>query len=370
MTNIRETTLEIDLEALAHNVGFFKAKISPTTQFMAVVKSFGYGSNAAALAKKLTALGVHYLAVAYTSEGVNLRNAGVDTPILILHPQSTHFEEIIAHRLTPTIYSPYVLEAFTRAAETAGEKGYPMHLKLNTGLNRLGFDEKTILFAGNYINTSSAIKVEGIFSHLAASEDPSEKEFTQRQIEKFKSLSQTLIDRLGYCPTRHLCNTSGILNYPEAHFDMVRCGIGLHGYGNSPTVDAQLRPISSLKTIISQIHPIAKGESVGYNRALKAEKEMSIATLPLGHADGINRIYGKQRGAVWLNGHLVPIIGNVCMDMVMIDITDIPCQEGDEVVVFGKENSAEVLAEKAGTISYELLTSISQRVKRVVLNEN
>lgn len=365
MTKIRETTLEIDLQALAHNYSFLRAQLHPNTKFMAVIKAYAYGSSAKDFAEKLAHLGVDYLAVAYVNEGIRLRKAGIQTPILVLHPQSTHFEDIITHRLTPTIYSPFVLEAFTRAAESAKEKAYPMHLKLNTGLNRLGFDATNILYAGNFISTSTAVKVEGVFSHLAASEDPAEKAFTQAQISTFKTLSAELIAKIGYHPLRHLCNTSGIFNYPEAHFDMVRSGIGLHGYGNAPEIDAQLRPTATLKTIISQIHHIKKGESVSYNRQFIAEKDTTTATLPLGHADGINRIYGKSRGFVEINNQKAPIIGNVCMDMVMVDITGIACQEGDEVLVFGQEKSAEDLANAAGTISYELLTSISQRVKRV-----
>ena len=212
------------------------------------------------------------------------------------------------------------------------------------------------------------MKVASLFSHLAASEDLSEKAFSQHQINTFKAIAENCIDKLGYKPILHMCNTSGILNYPEAHFDMVRSGIGLYGFGNSKTESVHLKPIASLKTVISQIHPIEIGESVGYNRAFKSESYIRTATLPIGHADGISRIYGHGKGYVTIDGQKAPIIGNVCMDMIMVNITHIDCKEGDEVIVFGSNStSAEDLAEAAHTISYELITSISQRVKRILI---
>jgi alanine racemase len=286
---------------------------------------------------------------------------------LVLHPQSVNFDEIIDNCLTPNIYSQYVLDAFIETAKAKKQKDYPIHIKFNTGLNRLGFSENE---TGELLEKLKAenIKVEGLFSHLAASEDFGEKDFSLGQLEKFKRISEKIISGLGYRPMLHLCNTSGILNYPEAHFDMVRTGIGLYGFGNSAEEDTNLIPIAELKTIISQIHHLEKGESVGYNRAFIAEKPTKTATLPLGHADGINRIYGKGKGIVSINGKPAPIIGNVCMDMIMVDVTEIECSEGDEVIIFGKKKSAEDFARRAGTISYELITSISQRVNRKILN--
>ncbi|MGO1584405.1 alanine racemase [Mesonia sp.] len=362
-----ETLLEIDLKALEHNYRFLAAKVKENVKKMAVIKAFAYGSDSVTLAKKLEALGVDYFAVAYTQEGIDLREDGITQPILVLHPQSTHFQEIIDHCLIPSIYSEFVLNHFITSAEENQQHDYPIHLKLNTGLNRLGFDPEEAPMILEKLKQTSSTKVDGIFSHFAASEDPKEKEFTQHQMDTFKKVSEKIIAHLGYAPLRHLCNTSGILNYPEAHFDMVRTGIGLYGYGNSKEIDQQLIPIGTLKTIISQIHHIKKGESVGYNRMFKATKDTKIATLPLGHADGINRIYGKQKTHVSINKHLAPIIGNVCMDMIMIDISGIDCEEGDEVILFGKEKSAENFAHNAGTISYELITSISQRVKRKII---
>lgn len=363
----RETVLEIDLNSLEHNYRHLRSKIPVGTKFMAVVKAFAYGSDATGIAKKMENLGVDFFAVAYVAEGVSLRKNGISKPILVLHPQVAHFQEIIENCLTPAIYSKFVLTKFIKVAEKNAQKNYPIHLKLNTGLNRLGFSENELDFLIGTLRKTETAKVEGIFSHLAASEDVNEKKFTEKQIARFKKYTKKLENGLGRRPIFHLCNTSGILNFPAAHFDMVRSGIGLYGFGNSAEADSKLLPVATLKTIISQIHYLKKGDTVGYNRVFKVEKETKTATLPLGHADGINRIYGKQKVQVSVGGKLAPIIGNVCMDMLMIDITGIKCQEGDEVIVFGKNKSAEQFANRAGTISYELITSISQRVKRKII---
>ena len=211
------------------------------------------------------------------------------------------------------------------------------------------------------------MRTKSIFSHLAASEDINELNFTNKQIERFNSLALSIKNKIGYMPWLHMCNTSGVLNFPEAHFDMVRCGIGLYGFGNSEKEDKNLRPIANLKSVISQIHEIKKDETVGYNRAYKSNTNEKTATIPIGHADGINRIYGNGNGYVIINGKKAPIIGNVCMDMIMVNITDINCEEGDEVIIFNGTYKASNLAESAGTISYEILTSISQRVTRKYL---
>lgn len=367
MSKTRETTLEIDLKSLEHNYAYLRSKISSEKKFMAVVKAFAYGSDAVEIATKLEQLGTDYFAVAYVSEGINLRKGGITKPILVLHPQSTHFDEIIEHSLTPSIYSQFVLREFLKTAKKYEQKDYPFHLKINTGMNRLGFVESELTFVTDLLQKNNLIKLSGIYSHFAASDDLSTKNFTLGQIDNFKKISSRIIDETKERPILHLCNTSGILNFPEAHFDMVRSGIGLYGFGNSAEEDANLIPVATLKTIVSQIHHIKKGDTVGYNYGFIAEKPTKTATLPLGHADGINRIYGKQKASVLINGKLAPIIGNVCMDMIMVDITGISCQEGDAVIVFGKTKSAEEFAQGAGTISYELITSISQRVKRKII---
>ncbi|MFD2587509.1 alanine racemase [Croceitalea marina] len=366
MGNIRETTLEIDLSALEHNFNFIKAKLKKETKFLAVVKAFAYGSDMAIVAKKLENLDVDYFAVAYVKEGVLLRDAGITAPILVLHPQPINFEELIDRCLEPSIYSPRILNSFLETAKKKRQTNYPIHLKFNTGLNRLGFWHNDISLILKKLGRETALKIISVFSHLAASEDKKEREFSLQQIESFKKISDELSEKLGSSPMRHILNTSGVLNYPEAQFEMVRSGIGLYGYGNESVIDAQLKPIASLKTIISQLHQIEPNESVGYNRAFKSKDYRVTATLPIGHADGISRQYGNGKAFVQVNGQKAPIIGNVCMDMVMIDVTGIDCKEGDEVVIFGDTLSAENFANTADTISYELLTAISQRVKRVV----
>ena len=366
MGKIGETTLEIDLSALEHNYNFFKAKLQNETKFLAVVKAFAYGSDMVTVAKKLESLRADYFAVAYVKEGVLLRDAGIKSPILVLHPQPTNFSELIDRCLEPSIYSPRILKSFLQTAKDKNQKNYPIHLKFNTGLNRLGFWENDIDFILKQLNDTRELKVVSVFSHLAASEDKNEKAFSLNQIEIFKKISAQLSEKLGYSPIRHMLNTSGIINYPEAQFEMIRSGIGLYGYGNESGIDAQLKPVASLKTIISQLHQIEPNESVGYNRAFVSTDYRVTATLPIGHADGISRQYGNGKAFVQVHGQKALIIGNVCMDMIMIDVTGIDCKEGDEVIIFGDTVSAESFANGANTISYEILTAISQRINRVV----
>ncbi len=364
MPKAEETVLEIDLKALKHNFLHLKSKLKNNSKFMAVVKAFAYGSDAIEIAKSLQHLGADYFAVAYANEGVELRKAGITLPILVLHPIPSNFKSIIEYNLEPNLYNAKVLNEFIEIATNQNKTDYPVHIKFNTGLNRLGFWENDVDYITSKLKAKSSVKVVTLFSHLAASEDLNEKEFTTNQINSFKNIADNFINAIGYKPMLHICNTSGILNYPEAHFDMVRGGIGLYGFGNSDKENKFLKPIAALKTIISQIHTIEKGESVGYNRAFISDGFYKTATLPIGHADGIGRQYGNEKGYVLINGKQATIIGNVCMDMIMVNITGIDCKEGDEVVVFNDNATAEALAAKANTISYELITSISQRVKR------
>ncbi len=370
MSKVEETILEINLANLTHNYTYLRSKLSPEVKFMAVVKASGYGSDAVVIAKHLEKLGVEYLAVVYASEGVTLRQAGVQTPILVLHPQPVNFSLLIEYRLEPSIYSFRILSEFVAIAERKQQKEYPVHIKFNTGLNRLGFLKNDVDHILEKIKKTNSLRIVSLFSHLAASEDHQEKEFTLGQIRLFKKIGEEMIGILGYRPIMHQSNTSGILNYPEAHFDMVRAGIGLYGYGNEAKYDNELKPVASLKSIISQIHRLEPGETLGYNRAFTASGCIKTATIPVGHADGIGRLYGNKKGFVVIQGKKAFIIGNVCMDMLMVDITDIACNEGDEVVVFDENISATDVAESAGTISYELLTAISPRVKRIVVDKN
>lgn len=362
------TFLEIDLSALESNFFHLKQKLSEGTKFLAVIKAFAYGSAAPAVAKKLESLEVDYFAVAYTQEGVALRTAGIRKPIMVLHPQPACLDDIIDSCLEPCLYNFDILNAFLIAAKNKQQHHYPVHVKFNTGLNRLGFQHDQCLTVANVFGTQDHLRVASILSHLAASEDLQEKEFTLSQIGLFEKINQDFCEILGYQPVRHLCNTSGILNYPHAHFEMVRSGIGLYGFSNDPIHHTGLKPIASLKTHISQIHSVAKGDSVGYNRGYVCPEDKSVAVVPIGHADGIGRQYGKGKGQMIINEKAAPIMGNVCMDMIMLDVTGIDCKEGDMVEVFGQSQTAEKLAEGAGTISYELITGISSRVPRVILH--
>ena len=366
MPKAQETVLEIDLSALKHNFEYLKSKLRKDTKFLAVVKAFAYGNDADEIALFLQNLDLDYFAVAYTNEGVALRDAGVTKPILVLHPLPIAFTTLIERCLEPSIYNMNVLDAFLKVASDTKQNNYPIHLKFNTGLNRLGFSKEDINTIHSKIKASQTVSVKSIFSHLAASEDLNEKEFTQHQIASFKKITKKFTEVFGFQPMLHLSNTSGILNYPEAHLDMVRSGIGLYGFGNSEKENQNFKPVASLKSAISQMHAIEKGETVGYNRAYKSQSLMRTATIPIGHADGIGRQYGNGIGSVIINGEKAPLVGNVCMDMIMVNVTNIDCHEGDEVIVFDASHTAENLAHSANTISYELITAISQRVKRVI----
>ena len=368
MPKANETVLEIDLGALEHNFNHLKSKILPSTKFLAVVKAFAYGSDTIRIAQKLEELKVDYFAVAYVKEGITLRDAGIKSPILVLHPQPANFEVLIDRCLEPNLYAPRILKSFLKTASEKNQKGYPVHIKFNTGLNRLGFWENDVDFIAKLLKGRDELKVLSVFSHLAVSEDQKERDFTLGQIETFKKIAKEFDEKLNFKPFKHILNTSGIINYPEAQFDMVRGGIGLYGFGNDAEVDKDLRPVATVKTVISQIHKIEPNESVGYNRKFVSDGYRTTATLPIGHADGIGRQYGNGQTYVSVNGKRALIIGNVCMDMIMVDITDIDCKEGDEVTIFGKNPTAEEFAMTAETISYELITGISQRVKRKFLN--
>ncbi len=366
MSNVQETVLEIDLNALKHNFEYIKSKLDNNTKILAVVKAFGYGTDACEIANCLETLKVDYLAVAYTKEGVALRDAGIKTPILVLHPQPINFEVLIERCLEPSLYNTRVLHAFLAIAKKKKQHHYPIHLKFNTGLNRLGFLKKDIDSITEKLLNASQVKVISIFSHLAASEDKNEKEFTLQQIQSFKTIAKEFKDKIGYTFLVHQLNTSGVLNYPEAQYDMVRCGIGLYGYGNNDIDTKKLKNVASLKSIISQIHHIEKGESVGYNKAFIADQTTKTATIPIGHADGIHRAFGNGKGYVTINGKKAFIVGNVCMDMLMVNITGIDCVEGDEVIIFDNQKTVNDLAKSINSISYEILTAISQRIKRIV----
>ncbi len=361
------TFLRVDLNALQHNYRFVKSKLQKNTKILAVVKAFAYGHDAIAVAKKLEREKVAYFAVAYTHEAIQLRKANITTPILVLHPQYNDIDACVAYSLEPNIYSFKLLESLLCVLEKKAISKFPIHLKFNTGLNRLGFNEKELPELLTFLSNAKQVRVVSVFSHLVASEDLDEKSFTNKQIEAYKNIVTKIEKELNYPLIKHLTNTSGTLNYPEAHFDMVRIGIGLYGYANEEKWTRQLQNVGSLLSVISQIHSLEKGQSVGYNRAFVAVEKTRSATIPIGHADGIPRTWGKGVGYVTINGEQAPILGNVCMDMIMVDVSNIDCEEGDKVIIFDNQQTLEDLALRTKTISYELLTAISQRLPRVTI---
>ena len=367
MTNPNKTVLEINLRSLEKNFFQIKSLLSnKTTQIMGVVKANGYGSDAIVIAKKLENIGIDYFAVAYASEGKKLRKSGIKTPILVLIPQIDSINTIIRYELEPSLYSFSILNQFLKFVKDYGKPQYPVHIKLNTGLNRVGFVSQDLSSVIDKIIDCDKIAVKSIYSHLAASEDAEEVFFSKNHIKEFEIMQAKIVSKLGYKPMLHICNTSGIINFPEAHYDMVRSGIGLYGYSGVSGV--KLSPVHRLRSVVSQIHKIDAKQSVGYNRSYYTETQERIATIPIGHADGITRVFGNRKGFVFINGQKAFIVGNVCMDVIMVDVTDIECQEGDSVVIFDDIHTAEDLCESAGTISYELISSISDtRVSRVII---
>ena len=358
---MKKTILEIDLKALEHNFNVISSKLSSQTKFMAVVKANGYGSNSVEIAKKLVTMGVDYFAVAFASEGVALRKSGIKTPILVLLPQVESLQEIVKYNLEPSLYSFYFLDNFIDYLSSNEIKNYPCHFKINTGLNRVGFNEKEAEKAIIKIKSYDSIHLVSIYSHLAATDDSEESKFTLSQINLFQKISSNIKSRLSYKPILHMSNTSGIYNYPECEFDMVRSGIGLYGYNNE--LNKELRPVHTLKSIIAQIIEAKKGDSIGYNRAFICTEKTKVGIIPLGHADGINRLFSNN-GYVIVGGKKAKVIGNICMDVFMVNLNGIDVLEGDEVVIFDKNNSAEDYARSVGTISYEILTNLSGRIER------
>lgn len=363
--NNNPTVLEIDLSSIEHNLNFFRSKLQKGTKVLAVVKASAYGSDPLILSHFLEQQHVDYFAVAYTDEGITLRNAGIKTPILVLHPQISNLELLIEYDLEPNLYSKKIFLDFLDLSNRLKLTAYPIHIKFNTGLNRLGFKSSDTDFLLEQLKNQDSAYLSSIFSHLVASEDGNESVYSINQIKAFKSIADDFTTSLGYQPVMHMSNTSGIINYPEAHFNMVRLGLGLFGFTNDPKLNSSLKNVLSLKTVISQIHQIDMGQSVGYNRGFISQKDMKTATLPIGHADGFFRSFGQGMTSVEVNGHKAPVIGNVCMDMIMIDVTNIQCEEGDQVIIFDSQQDILDLANAASTISYEILTAFTSRIRRI-----
>jgi Alr-MurF fusion protein len=364
---VHGTIMEIDLGAVVHNLNFFRGRLNPSTKIMVMVKAFAYGSGSNEIANLLQFHKVNYLGVAYADEGVDLRKNNITLPIMVMNPTEESFSSLIQYNLEPEIYSFKILASFLNFL-----RGRPasIHLKLDTGMHRLGFDERDLDELLTILQQNPKVKIASVFSHMAGADEAQHDSFSKEQAEKFLRSADKVADAIGYKPLYHILNSPGILRLPQFQFDMVRLGIGL--YGVDPTSDGihGMKPVARLKTIISQIKKIKAGESIGYGRRGKSEKEITIATIAIGYADGFSRAFSRGVGHVMIHGNLAAVIGNVCMDMTMVDITGINAKEGDEVVVFGAELPIQKLADSIGTIPYEILTSTSERVKRVFVAES
>lgn len=364
-----DTVLEVNLNSILHNINVHKSLLKPQTKMMAMVKAYCYGLGGYEIAEFLQHHHIDYLGVAYADEGVDLRINGITTPIMVMNPEQHSYDTIIEYNLEPEIYSFRVLELFHEQLLQKGiQKKYPIHIKLETGMHRLGFKTDELNELLHRLKTMN-VKVESIFSHLSSSDDLAENAYTLEQIKVFKENADFLIRGLAYQPIVHILNTSGIVNYPDYQFDMVRIGIGMVGISSNSEIKKRLQNAVTFKTVISQISEVQKGDSVGYNRKFKPETATNIATIPVGYADGIPRLIGNQIGQVGIADRIFPIVGNVCMDMMMINISDFPAKEGDEVIIFGNRPTLEDFAIYCKTISYEVLTSISRRVKRIYIKD-
>lgn len=365
-----DTVLEVNLNALLHNINYHKSLLKPGTKMMAMVKANAYGLGSFEVSEFLQHHHIDYLGVAYADEGVELRKKGITTPIIVMNPEQHSYQTIIEYNLEPEIYSFRVLELFYEAVQKSGyDKKYPIHIKLETGMHRLGFKDFELDQLSETLSQKN-VKVQSMFSHLSSSDMPEEKEFTLKQLDVFEKNSSYLIDKLGYTPIRHILNSAGITSYKDHQHDMVRIGIGMLGESADPEIQKQLRSVVSFKTVISQISTVENGESVGYSRKYKADHPTRIATIPVGYADGIPRLIGNQVGNVGVNKTLAPIVGNICMDMMMINVDNIPnVKEGDTVTVFNAQPSLKEFAGYCKTITYEVLTSISPRVKRIYIKD-
>lgn len=365
---IHQTVVEVNLGALIHNYKVYQSLVKPQVKMMAMVKAFSYGSGSFEVANALQFEGANYLAVAYTDEGVHLRKSGITLPIMVMNAEESSFSQLIEWNLEPELFNKRVLLKMIEALQEEEKESYPIHIKLDTGMHRLGFQEEDMDELLDILKRHPELKVMSVFSHLSGSEEPELDSFTQQQAASFENMSSRIAATLSYSFLRHLCNSSGIARHPELHYDMVRLGLGL--YGIDATAQLPLRNVSSMKTQIAQIKKIPYTETVGYNRKGILKRDTVIGTVCVGYADGISRRLGNGVGNMLVRGKLVPIVGNVCMDMCMLDITDVSdAIEGDTVLIFGEELPVTKLAHWAGTIPYEILTGISQRVKRIYFNE-
>jgi alanine racemase len=364
--------LEINLNAIVHNLNYYRSRLDPGTKIMAMVKAFSYGSGSFEIANLLQFHHIDYLAVAYADEGIELRNAGITTPVMVMSPEAESLDAIINYGLEPEIYNMRILELLINTIRNRNDADLPpvsIHLKLDTGMHRLGFLKEELDELIALLKNEKSIVVRSAFSHLAVADDESQDDFTRSQFAGFREMGQRLRTELNDRIMLHILNSAGISRFPGEQHDMVRLGIGLYGIGCNEQEQQQLQHVGTLKSIITQIRNVPAKESVGYGRSWMVKKPSRIATVPVGYADGLDRRLGNGRGKVRISGTLVPIIGNICMDMFMADITGLTAEEGDEVLIFSEEYTVLQLAADLDTIPYEVLTSISARVRRVYFYE-
>lgn len=363
-----QTIFEVDLDAITHNLNYYRNLLKPGVKTMVMVKAFAYGSGSAEIAQLLQFHKVHYLAVAYADEGITLRNNGIRLPIMVLNTSRADYDVMAEYDLEPEIFSA---EQLTELANTftRHRQVLPIHININTGMNRLGFEPDELDELVTLLKSREHIHIKSVFTHLAGADEALHNDFSQKQLDQFQTLAAHLESELGYKITKHVLNSAGIQRFPNHQFDMVRLGIGLYGLEATGTHADKLRAVGSLKTVVSQVKDIKAGETVGYSRKGVATKDMRIATVAIGYADGFSRAFSNGKGYMKINGQMAPVIGNVCMDMTMLDVTGISVSKGDEVVVFGDSPTMQELAAKIDTIPYEILTNVSERVKRVYLTE-
>lgn len=367
---LHQTVLEINLNAIAHNLRMYQQQLHPRTKVMAMVKAFAYGSGGAEIAGILQFHKVDYLGVAYADEGIELRNAGITLPIMVMNPEESVFESMVDYDLEPDIYSFHLLQSFDNFLLNAGIQSYPVHIEIETGMNRLGFHPDEISLLAESLSSKNTMKPVSVFTHLASSEDASQDQFSLEQFNKFNQAVTILSNKIGTGFLKHIANSAAIFRLPQLQMDMVRLGIGLYGVDSSRDHQQELQSVATLRSTIAQIKSVKAGESVSYNRKAVMTRDSLIATVRIGYADGFSRRLGHGVGKILIGRKLVPVVGTVCMDMIMVDVTDLDhVKEGDDVVIFGRDLPIQQVAEWAGTIPYEVMTGISQRVKRVYYEE-
>lgn len=365
-----ETVLEVNLDAIISNYNYFRNLLSPGVGMMCMVKASGYGAGSYEIAKTLQDCGAAYLAVAVLDEGIELRKRGITMPIIVLNPKASDYKALFENKLEPNIYSFELLETVAARAEKHNCNRYPVHIKLDTGMHRMGFTESEIPALMNRIADLKQIKIQSVFSHLATADCPDMDDYTLRQLTLFENLTSYMSEKYPTHFLKHILNSAGIIRFPEFHYDMVRLGIGLYGANTlPPEMEKPLTPVSTLRTVIIAVREWKKGETIGYGRRGILNRDSRIATIPIGYADGMNRQFGLGKISVFINGKFAPTVGNICMDACMIDVTDIDCKVGDAVEIFGKNAPLSRLADTLGTIPYEILTSVSPRVKRIYYRE-